>query len=79
MGDRAKTQKNRHPPSDLTSSRRLSLLSGSDPDAGCWAIELSESGSTSAVLGSETSLEEQGQADEELDIVIKNQQKSQAM
>lgn len=58
-----------HPFSDLTSSRRpsLLLLSGSAPEAGCWAIALSESGSTSvtaAALGSDTSLQ-QGQEEED--------------
>jgi len=44
---------------DLTSSRRPSLFSGSAPEGGCWASELSESGSasvTAAALGSDTSL-----------------------
>lgn len=47
--------------SDLTSSRWPSLLTGSAPEAGCWAMALSESGSTSdtaAALGSDTSLSE---------------------
>lgn len=61
MGDR-KRPRLLHPPSDLTSSWRPSLFSGSAPEAGCWSMELSESGSTSvtaAALGSDTSLQEE--------------------
>lgn len=60
VGETAQRPGHPHPVSDLTSSRRPSLFSGSAPEGGCWAMELSDSGSTSvtaAALGSDTSLQ----------------------
>lgn len=62
VGETAQRPGHPHPVSDLTSSRRPSLFSGSAPEGGCWAMELSDSGSTSvtaAALGSDTSLQKE--------------------